>query len=137
MRYICIVLCEHRRTGGDVNHAGSKNGTKFLITAIVLWFSHSHPAPLKGRFMSVARRGAGCGGRSALQDVEALSEAQAAAIRLTGRGSPAEDNKLATPPGCLSSGVVAEQAFKHRARNAGIYRRSVVTLLVRFRSNRA
>ncbi|RKE68524.1 hypothetical protein DFP91_4914 [Pseudorhodoplanes sinuspersici] len=35
-------------------------------------------------------------------------------IRLTGRGSPAEDNKKSRPvssgPRCLSSGVVAEQA---------------------------
>ena len=36
-------------------------------------------------------------------------------IRLTGRGSPAEDTKLAALPGRLSSGVVAEQAT-HTAR---------------------
>ena len=43
------------------------------------------------------------------------AEAQAAMIRLTGRGSPAEDTKWPPLPGRLSSGVVAEQAT-HTAR---------------------
>ena len=61
------------------------------------------------------RCGAGCGGREGAQDVRRVAEAQAAAIRPTGRGSPAEDIKGMPGPGRLSSGVVAEQA-PHPAR---------------------
>ena len=54
-------------------------------------------------------------------------------IRLTGRGSPAEDTKKSRPassgPRCLSSGVVAEQA-PHTARGTPGDRRFVVTILV-------
>ncbi len=54
-------------------------------------------------------------------------------IRLTGRGSPAEDNKQSRPassgPRCLSSGVVAEQAT-HTARGTPSDRRFVVITLV-------
>jgi hypothetical protein len=56
-----------------------------------------HPASSKGRLISVMRRGAGCGGRCGRQDVARAAEAQAAMIRLTGRGSPAEDIKKVRP----------------------------------------
>jgi hypothetical protein len=56
-----------------------------------------HPASSKGRLISVMRRGAGCGGRCGTQDVRRAAEAQAAMIRPTGRGSPAEDSKTSRP----------------------------------------
>jgi hypothetical protein len=78
--------------------------------------------------MSVARRGAGCGGRVRAKDVSRRAEAQAAAARATDRGSAAEDKnggptQGTAPPGCRRASLT------HRARNAG-HRRSVVTMLV-------
>ena len=89
-----------------------------------------YPVPAEGAFHE--RRVTRGGERWPLGalDVAFAAEAQAAMIRLTGRGSPAEDNKKSRPvssgPRCLSSGVVAEQAYKHRARNAEAFRRFVV-----------
>ena len=57
------------------------------------------------------------------KDVSHPAEAQAAMIRLTGRGSPAEDNKKAAR---LSRSTVSvlrgcrRASLKHRARNAGV-----------------
>jgi hypothetical protein len=63
------------------------------------------------------------------KDVSHLAEAQAAMIRLTGRGSPAEDIKKAarlSGPRCLSSGVVAEQASNTARGTPESFRRFVV-----------
>ena len=74
----------------------------------------------KGRLISVMRRGAGCGGRCCVQDVAQAAEAQAAMIRLTGRGSPAEDKKLAAPARVSVLRGCRRASLKHRARNAGL-----------------
>jgi hypothetical protein len=69
----------------------------FLLSAIFPALLVPVPPCSKGRFMSVARRGAGCGGRAGAKDVSRRAEAQAAMIRPTGRGSPAEDTKTSRP----------------------------------------
>ncbi len=89
-----------------------------------------HPAPVAGDVALVTRRGAGSGGRVRR------------CRRIVMRGGPSRG----IPPGSRSGhqrwiatlsppGANTEQAFKHRARNAGIFRQSVATLLVWFLQN--
>ena len=81
-------------------------------------FTSSRPR-CKGRLISVMRRGAGSGGRCRAQDVRPVTEAQAAMIRLTGRGSPAEDTKLAAPARASVLRGCRRASHSHRARDAG------------------
>jgi len=54
-----------------------------------------------------------------MRDAHDAAEAQAAMIRLTGRGSPAEDKKLAAPASVSVLRGCRRASLKHRARNAG------------------
>jgi hypothetical protein len=78
------------------------------------------------------RRGAGCGGRCMRQDVARAAEAQAAMIRLTGRGSPAEDTKKVRPAmpvnGVCPPGLSQSKPHTPRAERRR-FRRSVVTAI--------
>ena len=80
----------------------------------VIGFKSFYPVPAEGAFHERQETRGGMRWPCRAKDVSRDAEAQAAMIRLTGRGSPAEDTKTSRPvsPGsrCLSSGVVAEQA---------------------------
>ena len=51
-------------------------------------------------------------------------------IRLTGRGSPAEDKKMAALARVSVLRGCRRASLKHRARNAGFFRLSVVTAIL-------
>ena len=80
-----------------------------------------YPVPAEGAFHERQETRGGERWPLGAEDVSHLAEAQAAMIRLTGRGSPAEDIKKAAR---LSRSTVSvlrgcrRASLKHRARNA-------------------
>ena len=97
--------------------AQSSHQSFFLTLFLIGLYSH-HPVPFEGR---LERHEAGGGVRWPRQGAKRTpaAEAQAAMIRLTGRGSPAEDNKLAAPARASVLRGCRRASHSHRARDAG------------------